>query len=56
MVNISDNSKPIFLLIANPFPGENYVWSPWFLFITESFRLDTSGKTTTSTTPICLTV
>ena len=35
-----------FSFFQNLFYGENWTWSLWFLFITELFSLDTSGKTT----------
>ena len=52
----TDKSKTIFLLlIFFFFYEENCVWFLWFLFITDSFILDTSGKTTLLTIVICLT-
>ena len=51
----TDKSKTIFLLLNFFFYEENCVWFLWFLFITDSFILDTSGKTTLLTIVICLT-
>ena len=55
----TDSTKPIFLFLESFFSGENCDWSLWLLFITFgsfSFSLDTSGKTTSLTASICLTV
>ena len=49
---IADNNKPILLLTIILLSGEKCIWSLWFLFITESFSLDTFGKVTSLTTPI----
>ena len=55
------NSKLISLFLESFFSRiffsrESCIWYLWFLFITESFSLESSCKTTSLTTSICSTV